>query len=177
MSTVAEYKALKERGEQLFDGLRDLPQFGKRLWEPYFRRTFDVYNQLWKFQQEHRGTLEAEYGLQRHEVRLRANAAARCRIVVTAVRARVWQIGEIASRIGQLYYQFYLRKGDTCYLDEAYVFYEAIRARQYLGDTTSPGTHADLAVLLRRLRLQRVLLICDNLSFVLLSKFCRFPVL
>ena len=72
MSTVAEYKALKERGEQLFDGLRDLPQFGKRLWEPYFRRTFDVYNQLWKFQQEHRGTLEAEYGLQRHEVRLRA---------------------------------------------------------------------------------------------------------
>ena len=89
MSTVAEYKALKERGEQLFDGLRDLPQFGKRLWEPYFRRTFDVYNQLWKFQQEHRGTLEAEYGLQRHEVRLRANAAARCRIVVTAVRARV----------------------------------------------------------------------------------------
>ena len=64
----------------------------------------------------------------------------------------MWQIGEIASRIGQLYYQFYLRKGDTCYLDEAYVFYEAIRARQYLGDTTSPGTHPDLAVLLRRLR-------------------------
>ena len=61
----------------------------------------------------------------------------------------MWQIGEIASRIGQLYYQFYLRKGDTCYLDEAYVFYEAIRARQYLGDTTSPGTHPDLAVLLR----------------------------
>ena len=62
------------------------------------------------------------------------------------------QIGEIASRIGQLYYQFYLRKGDTCYLDEAYVFYEAIRARQYLGDSTSPGAQPDLAVLLRRLR-------------------------
>ena len=62
------------------------------------------------------------------------------------------QIGEIASRIGQLYYQFYLRKGDTCYLDEAYVFYEAIRARQYLGDSTSPSTQPELAVLLRRLR-------------------------
>lgn len=64
----------------------------------------------------------------------------------------MWQIGEIASRIGQLYYQFYLRKGDTCYLDEAYVFYEAIRARQYLGDSTSPSTQPELAVLLRRLR-------------------------
>ena len=84
--SVAEYKALKERGEQIFDGLRDLPQFGKRLWEPYFRRTFDVYNKLWKFQQEHRSTLEAEYGLQRHEVRLRSNAAA-TPIVVTAVCA------------------------------------------------------------------------------------------
>ena len=67
-------------------------------------------------------------------------------------RLRAWQIGEIASRIGQLYYQFYLRKGDTCYLDEAYVFYEAIRARQYLGGSTSPGTQPELAVLLRRLR-------------------------
>ena len=88
MTIVAEYKVLKERGEQIFDGLRDLPQFGKRLWEPYFRRTFDVYNKLWKFQQEHRGTLEAEYGLQRHEVRLRSHAAARRRVVVTAVCAR-----------------------------------------------------------------------------------------
>ena len=86
--SVAEYKALKERGEQIFDGLRDLPQFGKRLWEPYFRRTFDVYNKLWKFQQEHRGTLEAEYGLQRHEVRLCSTAAARRHVVVTAVCAR-----------------------------------------------------------------------------------------
>ena len=99
-------------------------------------------------------------------------------------RLRAWQIGEIASRIGQLYYQFYLRKGDTVcrhqclslshaacptlarrcfllthpilalqsYLDEAYVFYEAIRARQYLGGSTSPGTQPELAVLLRRLR-------------------------
>ena len=38
------------------------------------------------------------------------------------------------------------------YLDEAYVFYEAIRARQYLGGSTSPGTQPELAVLLRRLR-------------------------
>ena len=59
----------RELEAEIFDGLRDLPQFGKRLWEPYFRRAFDIYNKLWKFQQEHRSTLEAEYGLQRHEVR------------------------------------------------------------------------------------------------------------
>ena len=45
--------------------------------------------QLWKFQQEHRPTLETHGGLRRA------------------------QIGEVASRIGQLYYLFYLRKGDT----------------------------------------------------------------
>ena len=71
-SLVEEYVTLKERGHQLFDGLRDLPQYGKRLWEPYFRRTFDVYNHLWKYQQEHRQTLETEYGLQRHEARGRS---------------------------------------------------------------------------------------------------------
>ena len=65
---VSQYMLLKDRGQQIFDGLRDLPQFGKRLWEPYFRRAFDIYHKLWKFQQEHRSTLEAEYGLQRHEV-------------------------------------------------------------------------------------------------------------
>ena len=40
---------------------------------------------LWKFQQEHRQTLEMHGGLRRHH------------------------IGETASRIGQLYYHFYLR--------------------------------------------------------------------
>ena len=105
--TLQQYASLKERAQQLFDGLRNLPAFGQRLWESYFRRTFDAYNGLWKFQQEHRQVLELRGGLRRY------------------------QIGETASRIGQLYYHFYLRKGDSCYLDEAYVFYEFIRRRRY----------------------------------------------
>ena len=105
-SIEAEYFHLKDHAAALFDGLRDLPQYGQKMWETYFRRTFDVYNKLWKFQQEHRNQLEARCDLRRH------------------------QIGEIASRIGQLYYHFYLRKGDTCYLDEAFVFYEAIWRRR-----------------------------------------------
>ena len=42
---VERYFVLRERALQLFDGLRDLPQHGNGLWENYFRRTFDAYNQ------------------------------------------------------------------------------------------------------------------------------------
>ena len=42
-----------------------------------------------------------------------------------------WQIGEIASKIGQLYYHFYLRTSETNYLNEAFAFYSAIRTRAY----------------------------------------------
>lgn len=42
-----------------------------------------------------------------------------------------WQIGEIASKIGQLYYHYYLRTSETSYLHEAYSFYAAIRGRAY----------------------------------------------
>ncbi len=67
---------------QLFNGLRDLPPYGHKQWQGYFGRTFDVYTKLWKFQQQHRSVLDTRYGLKR------------------------WQIGEIASKIGQLYYHY-----------------------------------------------------------------------
>lgn len=40
------------------------------------------------------------------------------------------EIGEIASKIGQLYYNFYLRNAETRYLLESYTFYQAIHSRQ-----------------------------------------------
>lgn len=48
-----------------------------------------------------------------------------------------WQIGEIASKIGQLYYHYYLRTSDTNYLSEAFSFYAAIRARGYYSKMVS----------------------------------------
>jgi hypothetical protein len=42
-----------------------------------------------------------------------------------------WQIGEIASKIGQLYYQYYQKTSETSYLHEAYSFYGAIHTRAY----------------------------------------------
>uniref|UniRef100_A0A8C9XV36 Suppressor of cancer cell invasion n=1 Tax=Sander lucioperca TaxID=283035 RepID=A0A8C9XV36_SANLU len=86
---------------------RDLPQYGHKQWQSYFGRTFDVYTKLWKFQQQHRQVLDSRYGLKR------------------------WQIGEVASKIGQLYYHYYLRTSETSYLNEAFSFYSAIRQRSY----------------------------------------------
>ncbi|CAK8674971.1 unnamed protein product [Clavelina lepadiformis] len=86
---------------------RDLPQYGQRQWQPHFAKTFETYTKLWKFQQENRCALDRSYKLKR------------------------WQIGEIASKIGQLYYHYYLRTSETNYLNEAYQFYSAIRSRKY----------------------------------------------
>ncbi|XP_060809773.1 protein SCAI [Amyelois transitella] len=104
---IIEFCHLLEKSKQLFNGLRELPQYGHKTWHSYFGRTFDVYTKLWKFQQQHRSVLDSKYGLKR------------------------WQIGEIASKIGQLYYHFYLRTSDTAYLNEAFSFYYAIRGRCY----------------------------------------------
>ncbi|XP_076455204.1 protein SCAI-like [Babylonia areolata] len=104
---VNEFCHHLEKSKQLFNGLRDLPQYGHKQWQSYFGRTFDVYTKLWKFQQQHRQILDSKYGLKR------------------------WQIGEIASKIGQLYYHYYLRTSETNYLNEAFSFYSAIRMRAY----------------------------------------------
>ena len=79
---VNEFCHLLEKSKQLFNGLRDMPQYGHKQWQGYFGRTFDIYTKLWKFQQQHRAILDQRYGLKR------------------------WQIGEIASKIGQLYYHY-----------------------------------------------------------------------
>ncbi|BFZ05585.1 hypothetical protein BsWGS_08624 [Bradybaena similaris] len=104
---INEFCHYLEKSKQLFNGLRDLPQYGHKQWQSYFGRTFDVYTKLWKFQQQHRAILDTKYGLKR------------------------WQIGEIASKIGQLYYHYYLRTSETNYLNESFSFYSAIRMRAY----------------------------------------------
>nr|XP_032527970.1 protein SCAI isoform X1 [Danaus plexippus plexippus] len=104
---ILEFCHLLEKSKQFFNGLRELSPYGQKHWQGQFSRTFDVYAKLWKFQQQKRSTLDLKYGLKR------------------------WQIGEIASKIGQLYYHFYLRTSETAYLVEAYSFYSAIRGRRY----------------------------------------------
>ena len=59
-----------------FNAVRDLPLYGRKQWERHFQKAFQVYARLWSFQQENRAALQDE-GLKR------------------------WEIGEVASRIGQ----------------------------------------------------------------------------
>lgn len=129
---ISTHSTLRDAAASLFDGLHDVPQFGAGIWENYFRRTFDAYNQLWKFQQEHRSMLEAKGALHRH------------------------QIGEIASRIGQLYYLFYLRKSDASYLDEAFTFYDFIRSRRYFEWAADPASASGIDEPRRRLALREL---------------------
>ena len=85
-------------------------------------QAFKSFAKLWRFQQEHRAAL-TDAGLRR------------------------WEIGEIASRIGQLYYAFYLRTGEGWYLSESHAFFDAASARGYFAEC-----HQTPALAQKRLR-------------------------
>ncbi|CAA0820702.1 Protein of unknown function (DUF3550/UPF0682 [Striga hermonthica] len=126
------YWALVAKADRKFAKIRDLPYYQRTRYDTYFYKVFKVYTQLWKFQQENRHKL-VESGLKR------------------------WEIGEIASRIGQLYFGQYMRTGEASYLSESYVFYEAILTREYFKD----GLHQDVKLASKQLRfLARFLTVC-----------------
>ncbi|KAG0298896.1 hypothetical protein BGZ96_004203 [Linnemannia gamsii] len=124
-TVVEEFQYLLEKSQQLFAALRELPPTGAKQWQPYFQKTFEIFSKLWKFQQQHRFVLENSYGLKR------------------------WEVGEIASKIGQLYYHYYLRTSETNYLQESYVFYDAIRERRYFHDISEMKNSA---LMIKKLR-------------------------
>ncbi|WCJ31933.1 hypothetical protein M5689_013384 [Euphorbia peplus] len=99
------FRALVESADRKFARIRDLPAYG-RAHNHYFQKVFKAYMRLWKYQQENRSKL-VDSGLNR------------------------WEIGDIASRIGQLYFNQYMRSSESRFLIEAYVFYEAILHRRY----------------------------------------------
>ncbi|KAG0199294.1 hypothetical protein BGX28_007423 [Mortierella sp. GBA30] len=143
---VEEFQYLLEKSQQLFTGLRDLPPTGAKQWQPYFQKTFEIFSKLWRFQQQNRFVLENTYGLKR------------------------WEVGEIASKIGQLYYHYYLRTSETNYLQESYVFFDAIRERRYFNEISeikNPG------LMIKKLRYYaRLTVVClllnnrDNISIL-----------
>lgn len=68
------------------------------------------------------------------------------------------ELGSIASKIGQLYYNFYLRSGDTGALSESYTFYDAVHTRQYFASTADAP---DPAAATRQLRFYaRFVVVC-----------------
>ena len=134
---VNEFCHLLEKSKQLFNGLRDMPQYGHKQWQAYFGRTFDIYTKLWKFQQQHRAILdrwenyfsqtcclnpsgcwksfnklylqESFNGLTfRGEDKSCNNFLKLVHFIIISRKygLKRWQIGEIASKIGQLYYHY-----------------------------------------------------------------------
>ncbi|XP_010312637.1 uncharacterized protein [Solanum lycopersicum] len=117
------FRALVESAEKKYARVRDLPAYGR--WgtsNHYFHKVFKAYMRLWKYQQENRMRL-LECGLQR------------------------WEIGEIASRIGQLYFSQYMRTSEARFLLESCIFYEAILNRKYF-----EGSGKDRMVRFKELR-------------------------
>nr|KJB44113.1 hypothetical protein B456_007G234900 [Gossypium raimondii] len=100
------FRVLVESADRKFARVRDLPSYGRAQGQHYFQKVFKAYMRLWKYQQEHRPEL-VKAGLNR------------------------WEIGEIAGRIGQLYFGQYMRTSEARFLVEAYIFYEAILKRRY----------------------------------------------
>ncbi|KAG5565287.1 hypothetical protein RHGRI_001246 [Rhododendron griersonianum] len=126
------YWSLVDKADKKFSKIRDLPYYERNRYDTYFYKVFKVYTQLWKFQQENRQKL-LEAGLKR------------------------WEIGDIASRIGQLYFGQYMRTSDASYLSESYVFYEAVLTREYFKD----GLLQDLNLANKQLRfLARFMMVC-----------------
>lgn len=125
-SAFRTFRSLVEIADRKFARVRDLPPYGHGpLHAVYYRKVFKAYTRLWRFQQEHRRDLVSA-GLRR------------------------WEIGEIASRIGQLYYGQYQRTSEARFLLESYIFYEAILSRRYF-ESPMAG-EADLGLRYKELR-------------------------
>uniref|UniRef100_A0A1J3FQ06 Protein SCAI n=1 Tax=Noccaea caerulescens TaxID=107243 RepID=A0A1J3FQ06_NOCCA len=137
----SNFRALVENADRKFARVRDLPAFG-RAQSHYFHKVFKAYMKLWNFQQSHRSKL-VESGLNR------------------------WEIGEIASRIGHLYFSQYMRTSEARFLLEAYVFYEAILRRRYFEEAHGKDLNARFKELRFYARFLLVSLIVDRREMVL----------
>ncbi|KAH7859451.1 hypothetical protein Vadar_001230 [Vaccinium darrowii] len=119
------FRALVEAADRKFARVRDVPPYGRPSPNHYFHKVFKSYMRLWKYQQENRQKL-VDSGLKR------------------------WEIGEIASRIGQLYFNQYMRSSEARFLLESYIFYEAIFNRGYFEN--KQGEKKDLGIRFKELR-------------------------
>nr|XP_009409282.1 PREDICTED: protein SCAI-like [Musa acuminata subsp. malaccensis] len=124
---LAQFRSLVHAADRKFARVRDLPPWARGpLHVLHCRKAFKAYTRLWQFQQQRRRELLAG-GLRR------------------------WEIGDIASRIGQLYYGQYQRTSEVRFLLEAYVFYEAIVSRGYF-EAARAASAPDLNLRYKELR-------------------------
>ncbi|KAJ6811699.1 protein SCAI [Iris pallida] len=121
------FRSLVDSADRKFCKVQSLPPHSRGPHQSLlYRKAFGAYTRLWRFQLDRRRSLLAA-GLRRRE------------------------IGEVASRIGQLYYSQYVRTSEARFLVESYVFYEAILSRGYF-EAEGEGPPADLGLRCKELR-------------------------
>ncbi|ELP92990.1 hypothetical protein EIN_051550 [Entamoeba invadens IP1] len=102
-----QYLKLCEKSSLLFSQLYETSFLGEG-WRPLYQRTFTTFAKLWKLQQTYRSALE--------------NGKA---------KFKRYDVGEIAAKIAQLYYHYYLRTSETQFLIESSTYYQEIKKHNY----------------------------------------------
>eukprot|EP00041_Stephanoeca_diplocostata_P013715 m.242300 g.242300 ORF g.242300 m.242300 type:complete len:696 (-) comp19441_c0_seq2:264-2351(-) len=113
----AEFTNLWDAAKDAARVCRELPNFGGTdMWRWPFSRACETWERLWQYQRDNRAALQdpTGYGLE------------------------PWHIGYIASKIGQIFFQYYIRTSDANYLSKALRWYRHPKKyfSEYLQDTT-----------------------------------------
>ena len=113
---VMRFDELCRETNSLFSRIQQLPSYiaDTTKWKSLFFHAFTQFDLLWQFQQDQRHTLELKRS----------------------------QIGEIGSKIAQLYFSYYLYTSQLKYLREAISFYDAILKRDYFDWQTQTEVNA-----------------------------------
>ncbi|EDQ90919.1 uncharacterized protein MONBRDRAFT_36448 [Monosiga brevicollis MX1] len=139
-AVLQRYDRLTDECRVQFEVLHQVPQYGS-YWRGFFTAAFDRFTALWKLQRAHRALL-----MERRQF------------------GRV-EIGDMASRIAQIYFHFYLRSANRYYLKQAQEFLEAVRSRRYFD--VDPGASARGA---RELHAKRFRCLARYLAIALLLR-------
>ncbi|KAK1262632.1 hypothetical protein QJS04_geneDACA008827 [Acorus gramineus] len=130
------YWNLVKKADKNFITFKQLPICGSNLQKHYFQKALDPYTKLWKFQKDCRSEL-VEAGVKR------------------------WEVGDIASRIAQIYHENYERSSDPRSLNDSFLFFEAILTREYFKGGLSTSHSLDLVLVKKQMRfLARFLIVC-----------------
>ena len=129
-----KYLKLCTKSSLLFSQLYEASFLGDN-WRPLYQRTFSTFAKLWKLQQTYRTVLETG-----------------------KAQFKRYDVGEIAAKIAQLYYHYYLRTSETQFLNEALTYYQEIKKHNYYKEDS---VIQQAFVLQRTLRFHaRFLLVC-----------------
>eukprot|EP01064_Diplonema_japonicum_P034343 TRINITY_DN7084_c0_g1_i4.p1 TRINITY_DN7084_c0_g1~~TRINITY_DN7084_c0_g1_i4.p1 ORF type:complete len:467 (+),score=98.83 TRINITY_DN7084_c0_g1_i4:634-2034(+) len=106
---LKKYTSLMSKSKRAVQVLEGIPLYATRgqSADPFVEQAFEMLNELWKLQYQERAALARVKNIKR------------------------WEIGEIASCLGQLHLYAYLRRSEHESLWTAYTYYNTVQVRAY----------------------------------------------